>query len=254
MKEENENNQLNEQAGNFSLPEDYFQKSAGSIMNKIEWQEEHKDFPRLTQLKKENIFLVPENYFSQMERELELFDYPTLSRIEKKNVFLVPSNYFEALEVDELSRILGDSEHIFTKLNALEKQNSFQVPGNYFEQTEKQIAGKINIRKGTKVISLFAKRTGFAAAALFISVMGVWLYNFYFAPVTPVDCGTIACLDKKDIVKSKSIESLDDDQLYDLVDPSALEEKLGVIKKTPPKQNDSSVNVFLEEELLEGDI
>lgn len=259
VKEENENNQSNEQAGNFGLPEGYFQKSVGSIMNKIEWQEEHKVLPRLTQLKNENGFLVPEDYFSQKEQELELIDYPGLSKLKNTNAFSVPANYFEELEGGNLASVLGDSEDFFTKLNALEKQNSFHVPENYFEKSEMEIFEKVstnekvNTNKETKVISLFAKRARFAAAASFIVVMGAWLYNFYLVPVPPVDCGTIACLDKQDLVKSKSIESMEDDQLYDLVDPSTLEEKLDV-KKTPSKKNDSSVNVLLEEALLEGDI
>jgi hypothetical protein len=58
-----ENNENNGGPNNFGLPEDYFKKSAGSIMNKIEWLEEHKAYPNLTGLKKESGFVVPALYF-----------------------------------------------------------------------------------------------------------------------------------------------------------------------------------------------
>lgn len=254
MKEENENNYSNERPGNFGLPEGYFQKSAGSIMNKIEWQEEHKDFPRLTELKTDNGFLTPENYFTVNEKNLELINYPILNKLKSQNAFSIPSNYFEEFEIAELAKVIVDSETQFAKLEALKKESSFKLPENYFEKSSKSISSKIKIRKEAKVISLFTKRIRFAAAAIFVIVTGVWLYNFYFPAITPIDCGTIACLDKQDIVKSKSIESLEDEQLYELVDPSALKKKLDSNNNIQTKSKDSSEKTFVEEELLDGDI
>ncbi|PBQ31265.1 hypothetical protein CNR22_05630 [Sphingobacteriaceae bacterium] len=253
MIDKDENNQFNDLPGNFGLPEGYFQKSAGSIMNKIEWQEEHKKFPRLSALKNVNAFAVPENYFSENEHQLELMDYPALKKLERVNAFSVPQNYFAELEVIELAKVLVNEENVFPILQSFDKKNNFVIPENYFEKTEKLISEKVDPKKRAKVISLFTKKVSLAAAAMFVVVIGLWLYNFYFVPIEPVDCGTIACLDKQDIVKSKSIESLDDDQLYDLVDPSALEKKLDAKKadEVKDKSQDSSINNLLEEEDLE---
>ncbi len=256
MKNEKKNNQFNGESGNFGLPEGYFQKSASSIMNKIEWEEEHKEFPKLSALKDITGFSVPENYFSKKEQRLELGEYPILLSQQSKNPLTVPVNYFEESKALELSKVLDANENElenFCSLNSLKKQNSFSVPENYFPGNESRLATEVK-SKETKVISLFARRIGYAAAAMVLVVMGVWIYNFYFATVQVEDCGTIACVDKQDLVKTKNLERLDDEELYELVDPAALKKKLeGTDSKGTRINNnkDSSLNDISAEDLLD---
>lgn len=222
MKEENENNQFDKQAGNFGLPEDYFQKSADSIKNKIEWQEEHKSFPSLSALKNINVFLIPKNYFENLGLS----------------------------EMTVLSEQVFNQDSVFENLKVIPKQNSFKVPENYFSEKDLSLKQTLQVQKEAKVFSLFSKRTGYAAAALVLVILGIWLYNFYLLSAQPVDCGTIACLDKQDLVKVKSLEVLDDDQLYELVDPNTLEEKLinpGTKQNKNTNLNDDSLEEFLED-------
>lgn len=256
MKDEKENNQFNREPGNFGLPEGYFQKSANSIFNKIEWQEEHKEFKNLIELKNENVFSVPENYFSANEKNLELIDYSFLRANQNKNPFKVPANYFEAGVVLELTKVLSDVPDElsgFEKLNSLKKQNAFTVSENYFGENENRLIQITQPKKEAKVISLFSKRIGLSAAALLTVVLGLWIYSIYDVPVAAEDCGTIACLDRQDLVKSKSLERLEDDELYELVDPKILEKKL---EKTELKNNnsksDTSLDDMSEEDILDN--
>ena len=256
MKDENENNQANENPGNFGLPEDYFQKSAHSIMNKIAWEEEHKHFPKLRAVQKESGFTLPENYFSENEQRLDSIQYPGLRAVQKINPFRVPENYFAAQEASELGKVIVSIENeavIFKALDSIEKRNSFSVPENYFQENTDRLTRSLN-PKTARLIPLFVKRAGFAVAAMLLVVIGVWIYNFYVAPSEAEDCGTIACLDKKDLVKITNLERLDDDELYELVDPTALEKKLETSGNSVAPNNKNEKDSSLEnipDELLD---
>ncbi|MCE3229106.1 MAG: hypothetical protein K0S32_3657, partial [Bacteroidetes bacterium] len=244
MSKDFENNDLNREPNNFGLPEGYFQNSASSIFNKIEWMDEHKQYPRLSELNKESGFIVPRNYFDASESELELIDYPNLLQHKKDAGFIVPQNYFEELEVSELAKVISQDptrsilpmnsieedelnsiskdfleeefKHELTGfdlLNSIEKKNSFVVSENYFESSLNKISSAVrnkeqatrNKEQGTKVIRLFSAKIIYsAAAAMLVITLGIWIYNQYFKPVaTNGDCGTLACVDKKDIIKAK---------------------------------------------------
>jgi hypothetical protein len=71
-------------------------------------------------------------------------------------------------------------------------------------------------------------------------VLGIWLYNFYFTPVAVKDCGTMACVDKIDLLKVKHLEGLDNDELYELVNSKKLEQKL---EKKPNKNSEKQDSV-----------
>lgn len=208
----------------FGLPEGYFQKSAGALMNKIEWLEEHKEFPILSTFKNKIVFGLPENYFNSNEQKLELLDCPVLGAIEKKNLFVTPENYFENAETVALSEVIGDPE---TQLNFIPRQNNFKVDENYFSMNAIQIEQLLlEKRKPFRIISLFRSKIGLAAAALLVATLGLWTYNFYFKAAEVKDCGTMACIDKAELLKSKSLEGLETDELYELVNAKKLEKKL----------------------------
>lgn len=256
MKDENEHNQFNERPDDFGLPGDYFKKSAGSIFNKIEWEEEHKAFVNLLHLKNKPGFIVPEHYFSKKERELELIHYPKLSSLRNRHGFSVPENYFENVRLALPGIILENGEHelqSYEKLTSLKKQNSFGVDPAYFANNASDLKTLLEKNKQAKIISLFSRRLGYAVAALLIAALGIWTYNYYFIPVELKDCGTIACIDKQDLVKTKNLETMEDEDLYRLVDPSALEKKLNKVhnENTSKKDRDDSLNDISGEDLLD---
>lgn len=248
-----ENNNFNEYPNNFGLPGDYFQKSAASILNKIEWMEEHKEFKRLLEIKKETGFVVPENYFDNSELRNELLAYPALATQNKKTGFNVPANYFEEAETNELSKVLDGEIELenFLKLSAIKKQNPFAVKDGYFENSAEKITALLN--KPAKVISLFSAKVWYsAAAAIFAITIGIWIYNQFFV-IVEKDCGTLACVDKQDLVKTKNLEALESDDLYELVDTKKLEEKLEKepASKTKKDEADTSLKNVSTEDLLD---
>lgn len=256
MDKNNENNSFKSEPNDFGVPRGYFQNSANSIINKIEWVDEHKEFPFLSKLKKESGFIIPEAYFNNNETKLELLEFPILFSLNKINGFKTPENYFETLEEKQTIEFFTDNEgeNSFEKLNAIPKQNSFKVDENYFADFENKIKNTLlNAKKGAKVIKLFSPKMYYAAAAVLTITLGLWIYSQYFKVEELKDCGTIACLDKADLVKAKNLENIDNDELYELVDTKKLEEKLEnkITNKTNKKDVDTSLKNVSTEDLLD---
>jgi hypothetical protein len=238
---DDESGEFNSDPNSFGLPEGYFDHSAQSILNKIEWLEEHKAYENLTKLKGMSGFITPENYFEKSEAQLELLDFPTLLSISKRSPFTVPENYFEDAEVKEMMKVMKEEESElagFEILSKVEKKNGFTVKENYFESTETKL--KEELGTGAKFISLFRAHVWYSsAAAALVIVLGVWLYSNYFKPVEK-DCTSLACIDKSELLKQKNIENVDADELFDMVDAKKLEQTLD--KKEDPKEKKDSLN------------
>jgi hypothetical protein len=256
MDKNNENNHLNSEPDNFGLPQGYFQNSANSIVNKIEWVEEHKNFPALEKLKKQSSFIVPNDYFVNNENKLELIEFPKLSALNKINAFKTPANYFNELEEKQFVHFFNqnDLEILGEKLSTIPKQANFKVKKNYFDSSAEKISNSLlNEKKGGKLIKLFSPKIYYAAAAILTITLGLWFYNHYFLVAETKDCGTLACVDKADLLKTKNLENLDNDQLYELVDTKKLEEKLENKTNNTTKNEDidTSLNNVSVDDLLD---
>lgn len=256
MDKSTENNNLNSEPTNFGLPQGYFQNSANSIINKIEWVEEHKNFPALEKLKKQSGFIVPNDYFVNNENKLELIEFPELSSLNKINPFKTPANYFDEIEEKQFVHFFEESEIeiLGEKLSTIPKQANFKVKENYFDSSAEKISTTLlNEKKGGKVIKLFSPKIYYAAAAILTITLGLWFYNQYFLVAETKDCGTLACVDKADLLKTKNLENLDNDQLYELVDTKKLEEKLENKTNNTTKNEDidTSLNNVSVDDLLD---
>lgn len=258
MKDENAHIPFNNEPDNFGLPGGYFQKSATSIFNKIEWQEEHKAFLKLTDLKHQNAnygFNVPPEYFVKSAEHLENLHYPKLFSLKRSSGFVVPADYFEQAEVNELGKVISDAKDelfSFEKLTSLPKENNFRVDEDFFAGSDKQMHLLLEKPLKGKVINLFTRRIAFAGAALLVASLGFWIYNFYFSTAELKDCGTMACVDKYDLVKTKNLESLDNEELYELVNSGDLEKKLNIKEQTKNiETKDSSLKELSTEDLLD---
>jgi len=265
-----ENNNFNNEQSKFGLPEGYFQKSTINIFNKIEWQEEHKNYVRLL-LHKNNHdkyrdgFVVPENYFEEAwisishtfknNEENELKEFVTLASHKKNNPFIVPQNYFEEAEVKETAKslIFYENELIeFYKLSYTKKQNSFIVNESYFSENEEKLKSLL-ITKPIKVINLFNAKMWYSVAALLVIALGLWMYNSYYKIAPIEDCGTLACIEKRDLVKAKHLENIENEELYKLVNTKKLEENLASsgLDNTNNKQDTDTSSKTDEDELLD---
>jgi hypothetical protein len=232
---ENELNNKNEQEKNqgFSMPEGYFLSSSTQLFDKLMWLEEHKAYPTLQSLKDKKGFVVPENYFEKLEQKIELLPYDQLTtQHQKPHPFKTPTLYFE------------ETTPIYAQLERIEKINPFDVPSNYFEKTKQKLYPK------TRIINLFTKRIRYSIAALLTICLGIWLIQALSEDKIEKDCGTLACIDKNDLLKSTTIQNLDDDNLYDVVNAKALEEKL-LGKKTEKILIDSALLEAAEENIDE---
>ena len=234
-----ENKDPDNQKG-FGLPMDYFARSAAGILQKIEWQEEHRPYPLLQNLKQQP-FAVPPAYFETSAVRLELLEYPELSKV-KTQVFTLPENYFE----NNSSRL---SQNLKTG-SGEKRELPFSVPSGYFERSAKDILSK-NPSSSAKLIPLRRRPLALSLAALFIIVIGVWLYQALVPEVQPEDCGTIACLDRKDLLESKSLELMDETELYDVVNVKELERSLNKSEQTPAIRTDSASDIS-DEELMDN--
>lgn len=187
MRTENENSNETNKPINYSLPIDYFRNNAISIAEKIEWLEEHKAFPLLNSIRNKSAFKIPESYFNEASNKIELLNSPILFKINKHNSFITPENYFERNE-----------SYLFNLLKPLPK---------------------------TRIIRLYKKTFALAAAVLLIT-FSVYLYRQLFQIKKPDDCMTLACIEKRDLLKSRQLENLENEELYELINVTKLEIKL----------------------------
>ena len=248
MTQEEENMPFDRSAPNpFGLPEGYFQQSASSVLNRIEWLEEHKAFPRLSVLRQQ-AFGFPEHYFEGSAQRLELLETPVLWSLKKQQPFSVPAGYFESLELAGLTAITGEEENV---LAAIPKRNAFAIADTYFTENETKLKQMLSKQpQPARVISLFGPKVRMAAAAMLVAVLGLWIYRMNTpAPAELKDCGTIACLDKMDLLKSKHLDNLETDDLYDLVNSKDLEKKLSGQEGTVQPKSADSIDDDLMDEL-----
>jgi len=249
----NENNQ-NEQADNaFGLPEGYFSHSARRILLKLEWEEEHRAYPLLSRFKEGTPFAVPAGYFQRNQVQLELLDTPTLLSQPKQAGFSTPDAYFETQQATVLSALLSASDSELQHcpvLGGIDKRNCFKVDEGYFEANERLLNTLLEPSRQARIIDLFFARKSYVAAAMLLMCAGIWLYSVYGRPaVVEGDCGTIACLEKADLMKARVLESADSDELYELVNPGDLEKQLDKKKDeaTAGKADSSLDNLDLED-------
>ncbi len=254
MSEGNKYNEQQEGPDNFGVPDGYFDRSAAALMNRFSWLEEHKTWPRLQALKGRSGFVLPEGYFEQKACVMELIPYPGLRNREKKAGWSVPAGYWEEAEAITLSQVMADRE---PDTSFGPKQISFITPGSYFENNAIALKEALSdYEKEAKIVPFFTvRRLVFAAAAsLLLAVFGFRLYDVFFGTSPKEDCGTLACVDRAELLKTRALESLETDELYELVNSGELEKKLEGEKTEKQQKNDSAQDLRQEEldELMDG--
>lgn len=207
-KPDNTNNEDGKQG--FSTPSDYFAATSGNILNKLMWLEEHKSYPVLSACKGKSGFVVPDGYFEVLTVKTEMLPYQKLYEVHGKNGhFVLPDQYFEQLPP------------VSPVLYGIEKVNPFEVPAGYFQKNEERLKPK------GRIVSLFPRRIQYSIAAILVICFGIWTFQALSDKMnTEKDCGTLACVDKKEILESQDLQTADEDKLYDIVNVKALEEKL----------------------------
>jgi hypothetical protein len=178
----------------FLRPRDHNDDFARRMSAKLECLEEIREFKMLSALKGIRVFVIPEGYFVQ---KMELESLVFLPNKTEENKFLVPDGYFE-----KGAGTLTDNER-----RPLAEKLDISVTEDIIP------AGKIRSLRQPLI---------WIAAALLLVALGTWLNQIY--TVTPVqeDCGTLACLEKRDVLKSGELDVLNEEELLLLLNDEDL--------------------------------
>lgn len=229
MSELNTNNLLNNEDPHFGLPENYFLNSAKVIQNKLEWQDEHGDFKNLAKLKiaegyGSHGFKVPVNYFNKQTLRMELLPYSNLYSSKKENKFEVPANYFKELGPTDLVLYLN-------KKKLVELKNDLR-----------------NGNTQTRLIPVFWQRFSMAMAAVLLISLGFWFFKQNVPSQNLNDCKTLACIEEQTILNNLTNLNLENEELYELVNPGELQKELEMNFENPHMIDDSiQPNLNLED-------
>lgn len=229
----------------FSLPEDYFGHASARILQRVACVEELADYPILQKINKEKVFDVPVEYFKQSAMGLELLPYPHLQGITKSEGFVCPENYFTE-QADAITAQVHESV-----LNRLAKEQNFAVPSAYFDKNGALLTKRLLVPESGRVVLLNRYRYAVAAAAVLVISLGWWFNKHDNRPSNDDGCGTLACIEKRELLKSKQIENLDDDDLLELVNPDQLQKNLNSTKTIKNVQTHDSMNFSEMEDLPE---
>lgn len=131
--------------------------------------------PLLAGIEKNNVFSVPDGYFSELSMDI----FKRINTEFKTDRLTVPEGYFENLSATILNKIKAQEDNPSDELRTLspmlysiQNENVFTVPAGYFRNLEYDIMDKV--RPQAKVISL--KRNSiwrYAAAAVVTGVIGL---------------------------------------------------------------------------------
>ena len=130
-----------------------------------------KDVPLLASLKREDGFVIPENYFKNLSEEI-IKQIKVEDLAGKKSDFQVPESYFETLENKIQSAILLEHRKDLLRAN----HSGFAIPNEYFESNKTVIISKTRIEKSNfgKIISLKFIRYAAAACILLTASFGIY--------------------------------------------------------------------------------
>jgi hypothetical protein len=186
-------------------------------------------------------FGVPGDYFARSQASLlnrmacaeELREFPSLSSLKNTQPFMVPPGYFE-------KSAAGLEVMAYPLLAAARGDNPFTVPNGYFN---KSLLQEQTGRREARVIRISFRAVITSMAAVLVIAAGIWLYRNHTA--AEADCGGLACVDRQEIKESKPFQSLDDEDLYDVVDADRLERELTGGKR--PADDTSAPAIELED-------
>ncbi len=258
---------LDNNGGNrFGLPSDYFASFEDKLRKKMELQDELNEYPALSFIQKNNVFVIPTNYFEEnekaLEHKLELSAYDNLQNIKPVVVNELEVDYAAKLSASIKHKIeLADELKLYKTLYTLDKVKSFSVPESYFESVAERVKSKIYSEKENKVPVLdlvldfiFGKKIAFAFGLVTIVTLSIYFYKSNETIIDSGDCKTLACLERQEILNNaKAISNFDEEQLMDLVDVNSLNKQLNSEKEKSTILTDEKLNIdsVSEEDLLD---
>lgn len=229
----------------FSSPEGYFEGLDHKIFARIEAEEELEEFPALASIPKQQPFVVPAHYFENaLAFGEELATYPHLAATAKPVLKMPEEGYFERSALQLLHQAeLAEELAAYQTLQALGKQHGFVVSPAYFDNVAGEVRDRI-LAQDTQRATVFSRiadvlfrpRFALSFSVALLLTFSLWMYNRHDA-VLPAsadnDCKTLACLGKSDLLNDKVVHSLDEDNLFDIVDIKMLDKELSTSVSKP---------------------
>ncbi len=162
--------------------------------------------PFLAEIEKINIYTVPENYFSELFKQVlkksknatsAIMPASDTSYFISDTHFLdVPEGYFDNLAVNILQKIKGleidnatqELKQLSPMLYAVQNENVFSVPAGYLNTLPETILNELQPSTPAKVVAIKKRSVvwKYAVAALLTCVMAInalWIINKPFKPV-----------------------------------------------------------------------
>lgn len=237
----------------FVVPEGYFDLFTIKLINKIEALEELGEFATLSSIDKKVAFSIPENYFNSIENSLEeeneLAAFSVLNSIPKPVLKPLSVQYIDELNACIIRKAeIADELKEYQTLYAIDKQNNFTVAPSYFDSVADDVKERIYANNDEKVSvferilqTIFKPKVAFAYSIAILLIAGsAWYFNHDSQTMiqgTSVDCKTLACLEKNELLNEKNVRDFDEDNLYEMVDVDQLN------KQISGKTASDSVNV-----------
>jgi hypothetical protein len=137
--------------------------------------------PFLSDMKKINVFSVPQGYFTNLDKQIleNIFTLPTSLLTSEHHILGVPEGYFDNLAGNILNKIKSlpqrDEENLehLPLLHSVRKENVFTVPGNYFTQLPATVLARVQSPKG-KVVGFKTRSVwNYAVAATITGLMAI---------------------------------------------------------------------------------
>lgn len=222
----------------FDVPFNYFSLFENKLKAKLEFDTELSEFNLLAAINKNNNFVTPINYFKNSEVKLEnvseLFLFENLQNIKKVEHNDLKSEYTNYLQTKLVKKIdLIDEVINYNTLYSLEKTNAYLVADNYFENLHSQIKEKIYATSEIKTNTIdaildfiFGKKMALAFGLFLLIGLSIVLFNASQKTIINADCNTLACLQKQELLKTKTILVLDEEQLIDLVNEKTFDKQI----------------------------
>jgi hypothetical protein len=159
---------------------------------------------------------------------------PLLAERKKENLFSVPENYFSTVEVNVMEKIYAESvssELQNSSLKNIAKQNAFDVPYGYFERLPNELLQKTSRRKSLNVFESvtewFAysfRPVYFFAAAPVVAVL-ILAVMILFKPTEVIEINSPMAQVSNDEIRSylsENISSFDESLIIAQMDEKAI--------------------------------
>ncbi|MFC5282704.1 hypothetical protein [Pedobacter alpinus] len=131
----------------------------------MDWE---KEAPLLCSIKGKQAFIVPENYFEDLNNQIKSSINLSQLGINSEG-FTTPTNYFDSLQNDITSQI--------SLLDIKNSNAGFNTPNDYFEKSKTTILDKTLVKSTnkSKIFNISFIRYAAAACILFATSVGVYM-------------------------------------------------------------------------------